>query len=201
MSDLTSRTLVELSGLLDEGGTSCREIVQAFIDRIAEVDGRISAFLGLREEEALTEADAADAARRRGESRGPLHGLPIGLKANMVSTSFETSCGSRILEGFLSPYDATVVERLRGAGLIVLGTTNMDEFAMGSSCENSARGPTRNPWDPDRVPGGSSGGSAAAVAARELPAARQVADFWHNTRTGIPCEDPRGENDEGCIGL
>ncbi len=170
MSDLAERTVTELSALLGSGGASCREAVQASLDRIDSVDQRIGAFLSVRHEDALREADAADRARRAGETRSPLHGVPIAVKANMVSPEFETSCASRILRGFRAPYEATVLRRLREAGLVVVGTTNMDEFAMGSSTENSCRSPTRNPWDPERVPGGSSGGATAAVAAREVPA-------------------------------
>ena len=171
MSELVTRTLAELTRLVDEGEASCREVVQAFLDRAADVDDRVCAFVSLRRQEALREAEQADQARRRGGSRGPLHGLPIAVKDNMVSTEFETTCASQILGGFRSPYESTVVARAREAGLVVIGTTNMDEFAMGSSCENSSLRPTHNPWDLGRVPGGSSGGSAAAVAAREVPVA------------------------------
>jgi aspartyl-tRNA(Asn)/glutamyl-tRNA(Gln) amidotransferase subunit A len=171
MSELTTRTLAQLRRLIDDGDASCREVVQAFLDRIADVEDRVCAFVSLRREEALHEAEQADRARKQGESHGPLHGLPLAVKDNLVSSEFDTTCASRILRGFRAPYEATVLERARQAGLIVIGTTNMDEFAMGSSCENSSLRPTRNPWSLGRVPGGSSGGSAAAVAARQVPVA------------------------------
>ena len=135
------------------------------------VDGRIGALLRVRREAALAEAEAADRARAEGKSRGPLHGLPIVIKDNLVSPEFETTCASKILEGFRAPYEATVLRRLRDAGMIVTAQANMDEFAMGSSCENSSLRPCANPWDTTRVSGGSSGGSAAAVASRQAPVA------------------------------
>ncbi len=171
MSALWSQPLGELVQTVASGAASCREVVQAFLERIEAVEPEISAFVRLRPDEALREAAAADEARAAGEERSPFHGLPLAIKDNLASVGFETTCASRILEGFRAPYEATVLQKLCGAGLIVVGSTNMDEFAMGSSCENSARGPTRNPWDAARVPGGSSGGSAAAVAARQVPAA------------------------------
>jgi aspartyl-tRNA(Asn)/glutamyl-tRNA(Gln) amidotransferase subunit A len=169
VSELADRTLAELRELVDGGKASCREVVEACLRRVSAVDSQVQAFVALRDEEALRDADEADAARARGEVRGPLHGLPIAVKDIFCSTRFETTCASRILAGFRSPYDATVVRKLREAGLVVIGSLNMDEFAMGSSTENSAYRPTRNPWDTGRIPGGSSGGSAAAVAAREVP--------------------------------
>ncbi len=171
MSTLADRTLCELAPLVAGGKASCREVVQAFLDRSAEVDARVGAFVSLRREEALREADEADRARARGEARSPWHGLPLAVKDILVSPDFDTSCGSRILRGFRAPYESSVLRHVRDAGLVVVGTTNMDEFAMGSSCENSALRQTANPWDLTRVPGGSSGGSAAAVAAREAPVA------------------------------
>ena len=150
---------------------SCRELIAAQLERIRAVEPRIGALLELRADAALAEADAVDAARARGNAPSGLAGLPLIAKANLTSPDLETSCASRILAGFRAPFEATVLVRLRAAGMIVLGSANMDEFAMGSSCENSARQVTRNPWDPTRVPGGSSGGSAAALAAREAPAA------------------------------
>ncbi len=164
-------TLGDLARRVAAGETSCREVIASCIDRIEAVDGEVGAFLQVRPEEALREAEEADTDRARGRARSPLHGLPIGVKDNMVSRDFETRCASRILAGYRSPYEATVLGKLREAGMVVVGSLNMDEFAMGSSCENSALQVTRNPWDLGRVPGGSSGGSAAAVAAREIPVA------------------------------
>ncbi len=164
-------TLGDLARRVAAGETSCREVIASCIERIEAVDGEVGAFLQVRPEEALREAEEADTDRARGRARSPLHGLPIGVKDNMVSRDFETRCASRILAGYRSPYEATVLGKLREAGMVVVGSLNMDEFAMGSSCENSALQVTRNPWDLGRVPGGSSGGSAAAVAAREIPVA------------------------------
>jgi aspartyl-tRNA(Asn)/glutamyl-tRNA(Gln) amidotransferase subunit A len=171
VNDVWKAGLAQLALHVESGDASCREVVSAALERIARLDGKLGAFLRLRPEAALAEAEAADAARRAGKARSRLHGLPIAVKDIFASRDFETSCGSHILAGFRAPYDATVLERLRDAGLVVVGSTNMDEFAMGSSTENSALGKTRNPWDLERIPGGSSGGSAAAVAARLVPAA------------------------------
>ena len=171
MSTITARPLSELAELVATGEASCREIVQAFLEQAERLEERLGAFVSLRREEALHDADEADRARARGEVRGRWHGLPIAVKDILVSPYLDTSCGSRILRGFRAPYESTVLRRVREAGMVVMGTTNMDEFAMGSSCENSALKPTANPWDLTRVPGGSSGGSAAAVAARGVPAA------------------------------
>jgi aspartyl-tRNA(Asn)/glutamyl-tRNA(Gln) amidotransferase subunit A len=169
VTELAEQTLVELRHLVAAGEASCRDVVQACLDRVAAVDSRVQAFVRLRAEEALREAGEADAARARGDALGPLHGLPIAVKDILCSTRFETTCASRILAGFRSPYDATVVRKIREAGLVVIGSLNMDEFAMGSSTENSSYRATQNPWDTGRIPGGSSGGSAAAVASREVP--------------------------------
>jgi len=171
VSDLSAQTLCDLADTVERGEASCRQVVQACLDRIAEVDGSVGSFVRVRGDQALGEADEADRARASGRARGRFHGIPVAIKDNLVSPDFETTCASHILAGFRAPYEATVLSRLREAGLIVLGSANMDEFAMGSSCENSALETTRNPWDLARVPGGSSGGSAAAVAAREVPAA------------------------------
>ena len=164
-------SLRELRDGLDAGEFSSREIVRASLERAADVGRGLNAFVGLREEAALLEAKAADARRSDGSVRSPLDGIPIALKDNLVRAGEPTSCASRILEGFVSPYSATVVEYLEQAGAVVIGRTNLDEFAMGSSTEHSAFGPVRNPWDPECTPGGSSGGSAAAVAAGIVPVA------------------------------
>ena len=170
MSDIIRWTAAELADKLAGGEVSSREATQAHLDRIAAVDGDVHAFLHVNEN-ALAAADAIDAARSAGEQLHPLAGVPLAIKDVLVTTDQPTTSGSKILEGYLSPYDATVVARSRAAGLVPLGKTNMDEFAMGSSTEHSAYGPTRNPWDLDRIPGGSGGGSAAAVAAFEAPLA------------------------------
>ncbi len=170
MSEPWELGLVELADRVGRGELSCREVVASVLERIGAVDDGVAAFLSVRADAALAEAERADRARARGEA-GPLAGLPLAVKDIFVSPDFETTCASRILGGFRGPYRATVLDRLRAAGLVVVGSTNMDEFAMGSSTENSSVGPTRNPWDLGRVPGGSSGGSAAAVAARTVPCA------------------------------
>lgn len=169
--DLIRQSAATLASAMAEGEVSAREVTQAHLDRIAEVDDRVHAFLYVDTADALAAADDIDARRARGDQLGPLAGVPLALKDILAMRGVPTTCGSRILEGWRPPYDATVVERLRAADIVILGKTNMDEFAMGSSTEHSAYGPTRNPWDLDRIPGGSGGGSAAAVAAFEAPIA------------------------------
>jgi aspartyl-tRNA(Asn)/glutamyl-tRNA(Gln) amidotransferase subunit A len=161
----------QLRDLLLRGETSSVEVVSAFLDRIAAIDGRVRAFLHVDREAALRQASDIDRRRAAGDRVGPLAGLPVAIKDNLCAIGSPTTCGSRMLEGFRPPYDAHVIERLREADAVLLGRTNMDEFAMGSSCENSAFHPTCNPWDLTRTPGGSSGGSAAAVAAGMAPLA------------------------------
>lgn len=161
---MLSKTVTELASALDRKETSAVELTQAFLDRIQQLNPSINAYITVTAEQALAQAAQADAIRAEGKA-GPLTGIPIAHKDIFCTTDVLTTCGSKMLHNFVSPYTATVVEKLEAAGAVMLGKTNMDEFAMGSSNETSHYGPVRNPWDSERVPGGSSGGSAAAVAA------------------------------------
>ncbi|MBY5969068.1 Asp-tRNA(Asn)/Glu-tRNA(Gln) amidotransferase subunit GatA [Halomonas denitrificans] len=164
------KTLTEISQALAAGTISSRELTQDLLGRIDRHDKTINSFITVTADQALSAADAADQARANGQS-GPLTGVPLALKDIFCTKDVRTSCGSRMLDNFVAPYDASVVEKLKAAGSVSLGKTNMDEFAMGSSNESSFYGPVKNPWDLNAVPGGSSGGSAAAIAAGFVPAA------------------------------
>ncbi|MDQ1700323.1 MAG: aspartyl-tRNA(Asn)/glutamyl-tRNA(Gln) amidotransferase subunit, partial [Frankiaceae bacterium] len=165
MNALLTATATELAARIASREVSAVEVAQAHLDRIAEVDEKVHAFLHVDTDGALAQARRVDA----GEITGPLAGVPLALKDVIVTKGVPTTAGSRILSGWIPPYDATIVERMRAAGIVVLGKTNMDEFAMGSSTEHSAYGPSRNPWDLTRTPGGSGGGSSAAVASYQAP--------------------------------
>jgi aspartyl-tRNA(Asn)/glutamyl-tRNA(Gln) amidotransferase subunit A len=169
--ELTAQTASELTKLLSSRAISARELVRAYLDRIATDDSVIRAFLHVDGDSAIAAAARVDERRAKGEPVGRLAGIPVAIKDVLCTRGEPTTCGSRMLEQYRPPYDATVIRKLRDADAILIGKTNMDEFAMGSSTENSAYGPTRNPWDRERIPGGSSGGSAAAVAARFAPLA------------------------------
>ncbi len=171
LTQLTRRTAVDLAALVASGEASAVEVTQAHLDRIEAVDTAVHAFLHVDAEGALAAAAAVDAKRASGATLGALAGVPLALKDVLTMDGVPTTCGSKILEGWRPPYDSTVVRKLREADVVILGKTNMDEFAMGSSTETSAYGPTRNPWDLDKIPGGSSGGSSAAVSAFEAPLA------------------------------
>jgi aspartyl-tRNA(Asn)/glutamyl-tRNA(Gln) amidotransferase subunit A len=190
---LNQQTISELTARLAKREVSAREVMQSCLDRIARVDEKIHAFISHNDTDALAQADAADKLLSQGGSASrPLLGVPVAVKDVLAVKNQPLNCGSKILGKFTSPYDATVVEKLKAAGAIVFGRLNMDEFAMGSSTENSAFGVTRNPWDTTRIPGGSSGGSAAAVAADEVIAAL-------GSDTGGSIRQPAALC--GCVGL
>ena len=167
MMDLQKLTMSGAAQLLAGKRISAVELCQAYLDRIAALEPKVAALLSLDPEAVLTQAKASDARRAAGRPLGPFDGVPVAIKDNIMVKGQPCTCASKILKGFVSPYDATVIAKLKAAGMVLTGRANMDEFAMGSSCENSAYQKTRNPWNTDCVPGGSSGGSAAAVAAGE----------------------------------
>src|SRR6266478_3587979 len=183
--DMTQRTATELSRLLSGRETTSEAVTADFLKAIKERDDKIRAFLHVDESAALNQARAVDAKRKRGETLHPLAGIPVAIKDVLCVEGQPTTCGSKILENFVPPYDAHVITKLKQADAVLIGKTNMDEFAMGSSTENSAYQITRNPWDLERIPGGSSGGSAAAVAACEAPLAL-------GTDTGGSIRQPAG---------
>ena len=188
---LNQLTISELTAKLDRREVSAREATQACLDQIARVDGQVKAFLSYDAADALAQADAADK-QIKADVQKPLLGVPIAIKDVLAVKNQPLKCASKILGDYVSPYDATAIEKLKAAGAIVFGRLNMDEFAMGSSTENSAFGATRNPWDTDRAPGGSSGGSAAAVVAQECIASL-------GTDTGGSIRQPAALC--GCVGL
>lgn len=171
MTDLIKLSAAQIAQKLQAGEVTSVEVTQAYLDRIAAVEDTINSFITVTADEALATAADVDARRAAGEELHPLAGVPIALKDIVVTEGIQTTVGSEMLRGWIPPYDATIVEKIKAAGLPILGKTNMDEFAMGSSTETSAFGTSRNPWNTDRIPGGSGGGSAAALAAFEAPLA------------------------------
>ena len=168
---MINKTAAQMADALAKGETTSVELTQAHLDRVAAVDGQVKAFLHVDTEGALAQAKNVDARRAKGEKLSPIAGIPLALKDVLAQKGVPTTAGSKILQGWHPPYDSTVVSKLKSAGVVIMGKTNMDEFAMGSSTENSGYGPTFNPWDLTRTPGGSSGGSAAAVSSFEAPLA------------------------------
>ena len=168
---MINKTAAQMAEALAKGETTSVELTQAHLDRIAAVDGQVKAFLHVDTEGALAQAKDVDARRAKGENLSPIAGIPLALKDVLAQKGVPTTAGSKILQGWHPPYDSTVVSKLKSAGVVIMGKTNMDEFAMGSSTENSGYGPTFNPWDLTRTPGGSSGGSAAAVSSFQAPLA------------------------------
>ena len=169
--ELYELTVHELAEKLEKKEITSEELVKSYFDRIKEKDKDVKAYVSTLEEKAIEKAKEIDKARANGEDVGKYAGIPIGIKDNMCIDGTKTTCSSKMLENFVAPYNATVIEKLNEEDLIYLGKLNMDEFAMGGSTEYSAFFKTSNPWDLDRVPGGSSGGSAAAVASKEIPIA------------------------------
>src|ERR1700722_11164071 len=169
--DASDETVAAIAARVQSGELTAEAAAERSIGRVGALDGEVNAFLRVVRDEALAQARAIDQRRARGEALGRLAGVPIAIKDAICTRGVESTAGSKILAGYVPPYDATVIARLRAADAVIVGKTNMDEFAMGSSSENSAFGPARNPWDLARTPGGSSGGSAAAVAARLVPCA------------------------------
>ena len=167
--ELYELTVHDLIKKLEKGEVTSEEITKSYFDRIKEKDGQVKAYVSTLEEQAMEKAKQVDYDRKTGKELSKFAGIPIGIKDNMCITGTRTTCSSKMLENFVAPYNATVIERLNAENMIYLGKLNMDEFAMGSSTENSAFFPTHNPWDLSRVPGGSSGGSAAAVASNMAP--------------------------------
>lgn len=168
---MINKTAAQMADALAKGETTSVELTQAHLDRVAAIDGQVKAFLHVDTEGALAQAKDVDARRAMGEKLSPIAGIPLALKDVLAQKGVPTTAGSKILQGWHPPYDSTVVSKLKSAGVVIMGKTNMDEFAMGSSTENSGYGPTFNPWDLTRTPGGSSGGSAAAVSSFEAPLA------------------------------
>jgi aspartyl-tRNA(Asn)/glutamyl-tRNA(Gln) amidotransferase subunit A len=168
---MINKTAAQMADSLAKGETTSVELTQAHLDRVTAVDGQVKAFLHVDSEGALAQAKEVDARRAKGEKLSPIAGIPLALKDVLAQKGVPTTAGSKILQGWLPPYDSTVVSKLKSAGVVIMGKTNMDEFAMGSSTENSGYGPTFNPWDLTRTPGGSSGGSAAAVSSFQAPLA------------------------------
>ena len=168
---MINKTAAQMADALANGETTSVELTQAHLDRVAEVDGQVKAFLHVDSEGALAQAKDVDARRAKGEKLSAIAGIPLALKDVLAQKGVPTTAGSKILQGWRPPYDSTVVTKLKDAGVVIMGKTNMDEFAMGSSTENSGYGPTFNPWDLTRTPGGSSGGSSAAVSSFEAPLA------------------------------